>query len=70
MSRSSGVGILSDAVKGLHRSWERCRSSWTDQNADRFEKEFIDPIESAARQSRDAMERLQSICEEARRACE
>ena len=70
MSRSSGVGILSDAVKGLHRSWHRCQSSWTDQNADRFEKEFIHPVESAARQSRDAMERLQSICEEARRACE
>ncbi len=70
MSRSSGVGILSDAVKSLHQSWQRCRSSWSDQNADRFEAEFIDPVENAARQSRDAMERLQSICEEARRACE
>lgn len=70
MSRSSGVGILSDSVKGLHRAWQRCRSSWTDQNADGFEAEFIAPIESAARQSRDAMERLQSVCEEARRACE
>ena len=70
MSRSSGAGILSDAVKGLHLAWQRCRSSWTDQTADRFEKEFIEPVEGAARQSRDAMERLQSICEEAKRACE
>jgi len=70
MSQSSGVGILGNAVKGLHLAWQRCRSSWMDQTANRFEKEFIDPIESAARQSCDAMERLQSICEEAKRACE
>ncbi len=70
MSRSSGVGILSDAVKQLHFAWERCRSSWSDQTADRFGEQFIDPVESAARQSREAMERLQSICEEAKRACE
>jgi hypothetical protein len=70
MSQTSGMGILNDAVKGLHLAWRRCQSSWSDQTADRFEKEFIDPVEGAARQSNDAMERLKLICEEARRACE
>jgi len=70
MSRSSGVGVLGDAVKGLHIAWRRCRSSWTDKAADRFEKEFVDPVDGAARQAHDAMERLQTMCERARRACE
>lgn len=70
MSQSSGKGILADAVKSLHHAWRICRESWADSNAEQFEKEFVEPVERAARQSRDAMDRLQSICDEAKRACE
>ena len=67
---SSGKGQLMDAVKSLSLSWRRCRTSWLDQNAERFEKDFIDGIEPAARQACNAMDRLESACDEARRACE
>jgi len=70
MSQSAGKGMIADAVKSLHISWRRCRASWTDSNADKFEQEFIAPIERAARQTRDAMDRVQSMSDEAKRACE
>jgi len=70
MSVSAGKGVLTDAVKLLHRAWNRCKASWTDHAAERFEKDFIDPVEPAARRACDAMDRLQSACDEARRACE
>lgn len=70
MSLSAGKGILADAAKAVHRAWGRCRESWTDQNAEQFGRDFIDPIEPATRQTIEAMDRLQSACDEARRACE
>ncbi len=70
MSQSAGKGILADAVKQLKRSWRPCRETWTDHNAERFESEFIAPVEPAARQAIEAMERLQAACDDARRACE
>lgn len=70
MSLSAGKGILTDATKALHRAWARCRESWTDDNARAFEQTFIEPVEPAARQTIEAMDRLQSACDAARRACE
>ena len=70
MSQSSGKGILEDAVKVLRVSWHRCRSVWDDQNAERFGQRYIDPVDPAARQASIAMDRLDSVCQEAVRACE
>ncbi len=70
MSQSAGKGVLTDAVRKLHLAWRRCRESWSDATAENFEQEFIEPVDRAARQSHDAMDRLQSMCEEAKRACE
>ena len=70
MSQTVGKGMLIDAVKQLRVSWNRCQSSWNDENAKHFENEFLGHLDSAARQACDAMDRLQSACEEARRVCE
>jgi hypothetical protein len=70
MSQSAGKGMLSDAVKSLHAGWRRCRDAWSDQASQQFERDFIDPVEPAARRAYDAMDRLQSACDDARRACE
>ena len=70
MSQSVGKGILADAVRGLNHSWQRCHASWIDVASARFEHEYISPVERAARQSGDAMDRLQTVCDEAKRACE
>lgn len=70
MSLGAGRGMLTDAVRGLSREWRRCRESWDDRTAERFETEFIAPVEPAARHALEAMERLGVACDEARRACE
>ncbi|MFG0245297.1 MAG: hypothetical protein ACF8MF_04505 [Phycisphaerales bacterium JB052] len=70
MSQSSGKGILTDAVKQLRLSWRRCKPSWSDQNAEHFEQDFISNLDQPVRQSCDAMDRLQSACDAARRAAE
>ena len=70
MSQAAGKGILADAVGVLHHAWHRCHSAWNDSTATKFEQEFVSPVESAARQAGDAMDRLQSVCDEAKRACE
>jgi hypothetical protein len=70
VSLGAGRGMLSDTVRALKREWQRCRQSWDDQAAKRFDEHFIAPVEPAARQTMEAMERLQSAADEARRACE
>lgn len=67
---SAGKGQTMDAVKSILISWRRCRASWQDHNAEQFEKDFIEGIEPAARQACNAMDRLESACDEAKRACE
>lgn len=70
MSLGGGSGMMTDAVRALWRQWRQCRESWDDRTAQRFEDEFIAPIDPAARQALEAMERLRSAADEARRACE
>ena len=70
MSHSSSKGVITDAVKQLRASWGRCKSSWTDQNAERFEDEYIARLDQPVRQACEAIDRLQSACDEARRAGE
>lgn len=70
MSHSSSKGVITDAVKQLRVSWVRCKSSWTDQNAERFEEEYIARLDQPVRQACEAIDRLQSACDEARRAGE
>tara|TARA_A100001391_G_scaffold186599_1_gene155893 strand:- start:2886 stop:3098 length:213 start_codon:yes stop_codon:yes gene_type:complete len=70
MSHSSSKGVITDAVKQLRASWARCKSSWTDQNAERFEDEYIARLDQPVRQACEAIDRLQSACDEARRAGE
>ena len=69
MSQSVGKGVLIDAVKGLRQSWSRCSASWSDQNAKQFEADYISNLDAPVRQACDAMDRLQSACDEARRTC-
>jgi len=70
VSLSAGRGLLLDAQKQLLLEWSRLRESWTDQNADAFEKRYIDPVDGQVRRATEAMERLAEIAAAARRACE
>jgi len=70
MSLSVGRGLLLDAQKQFLLDWARLHESWTDQNAEAFEKQYIQPIESHIRHASEAMERLAEVAAAARRACE
>lgn len=70
MSLSSSKAVLTDSVKLLRLSWQKCSSSWSDQKAEQFEHDYLSRIDPAARQACDAMDHLRSACDEARRACE
>ncbi len=70
MSHSSSKAILIDSMKHLRASWVRCKSSWADQNAERFEEDYIARLDQPVRQACEAIDRLQSACDEARRAGE
>jgi len=70
VSLGGGRGMLTDAVRALKREWQRCRNAWDDQTARRFETKHLAPIDPAARQTLEAMERLQTAADDARRACE
>ncbi|MHA7813702.1 MAG: hypothetical protein ACX94C_09955 [Phycisphaerales bacterium] len=70
MSQSVGKGMLVDAVKNYRIAWRRCNARWDDQNADRFAEEYVNSFDPLVRRAIDAMDRLQSACDEARRTCE
>ncbi|MDX2117050.1 MAG: hypothetical protein SFY96_02590 [Planctomycetota bacterium] len=70
MSTGSGAGMLTDAVNLLRREWHRSRESWRDEVALKFGEAYIEPLEPALRKTVQAMDTLQSITDEAVRACE
>jgi hypothetical protein len=70
MSMSVGRGLLLDAKKKFLQDWSRLHENWTDQNAEAFEKRYIQPIESQVRQACESMARLAEAAATARRACE
>ncbi len=70
MSNAIGKGLLFDASKQLHHEWAQLAQSWTDQNAQAFEKRYIAPIDHHVRRACEAMDRLAQAAESARRACQ
>ena len=70
MSMSAGRGLLLDAKKQFLQDWSRLHESWTDQNADAFERRYIQPVDSMVRHASESMERLAEVAAAARRACE
>lgn len=70
MSHAVGKGLLFDASKQLRRDWDQLTQSWSDQNAQAFEKRYIAPIDHHVRRACEAMDRLAQASESARRACQ
>lgn len=70
MSLSAGRGMLLDAQKQFLQEWSRLRETWTDRNAEEFEKRFIQPVDGQVRRASEAMEQLADVVAAARRACE
>jgi hypothetical protein len=65
-----GRGQLGKGMKELVSAWMECKSSWKDQNAERFEKKHILPLEMDLRAAVSAMDVMSQLLATIKRDCE
>ena len=69
MSVQSGQAKLSQAMKDLAVTWHRVGPSWRDAVGQRFDEEFIAPMEQKVKQASTAMSSLAETLHRIRREC-
>ena len=65
-----GRGQLGKASKELMSAWMECRGAWKDQNAERFEKKHLIPLEMDLRNAVSAMDVMAQLLSAIKRDCE
>lgn len=70
MSVQASQGQISKAMKTLHLRWQETRGDWDDSVSRAFEKDFIEPLEMDVRNAMGAMDQINGVLQQARRACE
>ncbi len=69
MSAIEGRAKLAQASKKLMSDWQEARDNWRDENARRFEQQYMAPLEANIRSAVLAIERIGSAIEAARQDC-
>ncbi len=69
MSAIDGRAKLVQASKKLISDWQETRDNWRDENARRFEQQYMAPLEANIRSAILAIERIGSAIEAARQDC-
>jgi hypothetical protein len=69
MSAIEGRAKLVQAGKKLMTDWQQTRENWRDENARRFEQQYMAPLEASIRSAVLAIERIGSAIEGARQDC-
>lgn len=69
MSARAGAAKLLSAYRDLVLRMDRIRPEWDDPVRRAFDHEFIEPLELEVRAAIAAMEALDHVLEDARRAC-
>ncbi len=69
MSAIEGRAKLVQAGKKLMTEWQQTRENWRDENARRFEQQYMAPLEANIRAAVLAIERIGSAIEAARQEC-
>lgn len=64
---SSGASKLANALKQLHLKWESARDTWADSRARAFEKESVEPLMPAVKETLDSLGRLAEVLDRAAR---
>jgi len=64
---SSGASKLANAVKQLNLKWEGAKETWNDGRAKAFQKESIEPLLPAVKETLDALGRLAEVLDRAMR---
>lgn len=70
MSITAGHATLKEARKDLTASWHTVTTAWRDENRERFESEFLDPLMTRLRAAESAMAHMGMVLSRARRDCE
>ncbi len=65
-----GRGQLGKAMKELTNQWLDARASWKDQNAERFEKKHLVPLDMDLRSAVAAMDVMAQLLSHIKRDCE
>jgi hypothetical protein len=70
MSAAAGLGKLKQAGKDLRSHWEEARAEWHDNNAVRFEEEYIGPLLARVRKVELLLSHMTAVLQEVRHDCE
>ena len=65
-----GRGQLGKSSKELMNAWMECKAAWRDQNAERFEKKHLIPLEMDLRNAVSAMDVMAQLISAIKRDCE
>jgi hypothetical protein len=65
-----GRGQLAKGMKELMAAWMETKSYWKDQNAERFEKKHVQPLEMDLRAAVSAMDVMSQLLATIKRDCE
>lgn len=69
MSVQSSLAQLNRHARDLAHAWALARQHWHDANAQRFEREFIDPFIAHLRHGSTALQQLDSVLTRIQRDC-
>lgn len=64
---SSGASKLANALKQLNLKWDSARETWADSRARAFQKDNIEPLLPAVKETLDALGRLAEVFDRAAR---
>lgn len=69
MSLKIAENRLQDETKSFLLAWNTSRDQWNDEVRQKFDRDYIEPIERSLRNVQNAMERMQEIIVRARQEC-
>jgi hypothetical protein len=61
---------IGTAIRDLRSLWSNTKVYWTDANSERFEEEFLQPLEMDVRTAANAMDQMGTLLSQIRRQCE
>lgn len=65
MTIGTGIVQIQEALRRLHAQWEETQRHWNDPVGEEFESQFLDPLEKQVKQTRQAMEHLAQLLQQA-----
>jgi hypothetical protein len=61
---------IGTAIRDLRSLWSNTKVYWTDVNSEKFEEEFLAPMEMDVRTAANAMDQMGQLLAQIRRQCE